>query len=115
MSYGSATLAENVDTTVRVADRAGEDAGPSRKAPDRASQLQVTRPAGSGTPWASVGALVDEIGAVPCRTSDPEAWWPDRRDLDSPATRLAVAGCWRCPAREACLAYAVAANEREGV
>jgi hypothetical protein len=38
-----------------------------------------------------------------------------RRELDAPSTRLAVAGCWRCPAREACLAYAVAADEREGV
>jgi hypothetical protein len=34
-SYGSAALAENVDTTITVADRAGKDTGPSRK---------VTRP-----------------------------------------------------------------------
>jgi hypothetical protein len=65
--------------------------------------------------WLRLSALVDEIGAVPCRTSDPEAWWPDRRDLDSPRTRLAVQGCWRCSARSECLAYAVAAGEREGV
>ena len=60
-------------------------------------------------------ALVDEIGAVPCRTSDPEAWWPDRRDLDSSATRLAVRGGWRCPARAPCLADAEAADEHAGV
>ena len=52
---------------------------------------------------------------MPCRTSDPDAWWPDRRQLDAPATRMAVHGCWRCPAREARLAYALAAGEREGV
>ena len=32
--------------------------------------------------WLSLAALVDEIGAVPCRTSDPEAWWPDRTEVD---------------------------------
>jgi hypothetical protein len=64
---------------------------------------------------AEVGRTVDEIDAVPCRTSDPEAWWPDRRELDDPATRTAVQACWRCPAREACLDYAVAADEAEGI
>ncbi len=29
-SYGNAAMAENVDTTVRVADHAGQDTGPSR-------------------------------------------------------------------------------------
>lgn len=67
------------------------------------------------TEWLTLTRLVDEIGAVPCRTSDPEAWWPDRKNLDAPATRMAVHGCWRCPAREACLDFALAANEREGV
>ncbi len=67
------------------------------------------------TEWLRLAAVLEEAGAVPCRQSDPEAWWPDRKQLDSPSTRTGVAGCWRCPAREACLAYAVAADEREGV
>lgn len=68
------------------------------------------------TEWLSLSTLINgEGGAVPCRTSDPEAWWPDRKHVDSPAARMAVHGCWRCPAREACLSYAVAADEREGV
>lgn len=67
------------------------------------------------TEWLALSALVDEVGTVPCRSGDPEAWWPDRKQLDAPATRAAVHGCWRCPARDACLAYAVAANEREGI
>jgi hypothetical protein len=62
----------------------------------------------------TLATLVD-ANTVSCRTSDPEAWWPDRREVDAPATRLAVAGCWQCSAREARLAYAVAADEREGV
>jgi hypothetical protein len=46
---------------------------------------------------------------------DTEAWWPDRKDLDAPSTRMAVRACWTCPARGACLSYAVAADERFGV
>ncbi|GAA3172702.1 transcriptional regulator WhiB2 [Blastococcus jejuensis] len=67
------------------------------------------------TEWRHLAVALEEAGTVPCRGSDPEAWWPDRKHLDAPSTRLAVHGCWRCPAREPCLAYAVAAGEREGV
>lgn len=67
------------------------------------------------TKWLTLAAVIEEAGSVPCRESDAEAWWPDKRTADAPSTRMAVQGCWRCPAREACLAYAVAANEREGV
>jgi hypothetical protein len=63
--------------------------------------------------WLRLAALVDEIGAVPCRTTDPEAWWPDRGDY-FPA-RMALDACGICAARDACLAYAVAADEREGI
>ena len=39
----------------------------------------------------ALAAVLDECGDVPCRTSpDPDAWWPDRRDVDSPAARGAV-------------------------
>jgi hypothetical protein len=34
------------------------------------------------------------------RETDAEAWWPDRKQLDGPAARMAVQACWRCPARE---------------
>jgi hypothetical protein len=85
-----------------------------------AAALQTDEPAWAIPPkalaeWVRLSTLVDEIGTVPCRTSDPEAWWPDRKNLDAPATRMAVHGCWRCPAREACLDFALVANEREGV
>jgi WhiB family transcriptional regulator, redox-sensing transcriptional regulator len=51
---------------------------------------------------------------VPCRTADAEAWWPGKRDMNSPATQGAVAACLRCPVEAACLAYALAADERFG-
>jgi hypothetical protein len=72
-------------------------------------------PPGALTEWLALAAVLGDAGTVPCQTSDTEAWWPDRRDMDAPATRMAVRGCWRCPARDACLGYAVAADERFGV
>jgi hypothetical protein len=65
--------------------------------------------------WLALTAILDDAGSVPCRTSDAEAWWPDKKTMDAPSTREAVRGCWRCPARDACLAYAVAADERFGI
>jgi WhiB family redox-sensing transcriptional regulator len=52
---------------------------------------------------------------VPCRVAKAETWWPDKRDADGPAAHGAVAACHRCPAESACLAYALAADERFGV
>ena len=66
--------------------------------------------------WLTLTRAVDALGdTVPCRTGDPDAWWPDKKALDSPATLGAIAACWSCGAREACLSYALAADEREGV
>lgn len=65
--------------------------------------------------WLTLAARVDEMGAVPCQTSDPEAWWPDRKEVDDFPARMALDACSVCAAREACLAYAVAADEREGI
>jgi hypothetical protein len=67
------------------------------------------------TEWLTLAALIDEIGAVPCRTSDPEAWWPDRREVDEPPARMAVEACSVCDAQAACLDYALATGEREGI
>lgn len=72
-------------------------------------------PAGALTEWLRLAAAVDQIGAVPCRTSDPEAWWPDRGDVGGLAARMTFDACSVCAARDACLNYAVAADESEGV
>src|SRR4051812_21489124 len=65
--------------------------------------------------WLRLAALVDEIGAVPCRTSDPEAWWPNRNAVDHPPARMAREACFGCEAKAACLDYALAADEPEGI
>src|SRR4051794_9818804 len=72
-------------------------------------------PAGALTAWLRLKALGDEIGAVPCRTSDPEAWWPDRSEVDGYEARAAIAACEACPARQPCLDYAIAADEPGGI
>jgi hypothetical protein len=66
--------------------------------------------------WLTLTSLLDKLpdDQVPCR-ADPAAWWPDRKHLDSEATRGAADACRRCPAHGACLDYALAADERDGV
>jgi WhiB family redox-sensing transcriptional regulator len=61
-------------------------------------------------------ALADPaLDEVPCRAGDPEDWWPDRKQLDSPVTLAASDACRSCRARAACLDYALAADERFGI
>jgi len=72
-------------------------------------------PAAARDEWLTLSQVLDEVDVVPCRTGDAEAWWPDRKQLHSPATRGTVAACRRCPAQVACLAYVLAAEERFGV
>ena len=55
---------------------------------------------------------------MPCRTSDPDAWWPARTEVDELPARMALDACSVCPARRPCLDYALAAlaaDEREGI
>src|SRR3954447_12686448 len=65
--------------------------------------------------WLELQRQLEEVGPVPCQESDVTAWWPDKRDLDSPATHGAVAACRRCPLQVPCAEYAIAADERFGV
>jgi WhiB family redox-sensing transcriptional regulator len=63
--------------------------------------------------WITLADVLHVYGAAPCEVvDDPEAWWPVRGDEPAPS---AVAACEACPARRACLDYAVAADERAGV
>lgn len=64
--------------------------------------------------WLALAQVLDEIDTVPCRTRNPEEWWPVRKPFGT-ATRRAIAFCHGCPAEGACLAYALAADERFGV
>jgi WhiB family redox-sensing transcriptional regulator len=68
-------------------------------------------PAGARTEWLTLARVLADHGPPPCEEGDPEAWWPHKGD---PA-QSARGGCEVCPARVECLAYAVAAGEREGL
>lgn len=65
--------------------------------------------------WRDLQRQLEEVGPVPCQESDVTAWWPDKRDLDSPSTHGAVAACRRCPLQAPCAAYAITADERFGL
>ena len=64
---------------------------------------------------ARVAGGLEEVGPVACQTSDAEAWWPERKEVDGLPARMAVAACHQCPASGACLDYALAADERFGI
>jgi WhiB family redox-sensing transcriptional regulator len=60
--------------------------------------------------WLALARVLADHGPAPCEKGDPELWWPVRGGSPD-----AVAGCEVCPVRTECLAYAVAADERDGV
>ena len=55
--------------------------------------------------------VLAEHGPTPCEDGEPAMWWPPA----SGSSADAVSGCEVCPATVECLAYAVAADDREGV
>lgn len=59
--------------------------------------------------WLTLAAALAPLGPPPCE-SQPEAWWPTRQ-----VEEAALRACAGCPAREACLDYATAAKEPEGI
>ncbi len=65
--------------------------------------------------WLTLARVLADHGPAPCEEGDPELWWPDKKDMNAPSTRIAVRACWRYPAREPCLSFALAAEERFGV
>lgn len=72
-------------------------------------------PAKAAAQWLALREALQEAGPVACQTSDPEAWWPDHKEVDELPARMAVACCRRCPAAAPCLAYALAADHRYGI
>lgn len=50
----------------------------------------------------------------PCQNSDPEVWFPIA-EQDMSNYRAAKKLCGICPARKACLEYALIANEQFGI
>jgi hypothetical protein len=72
-------------------------------------------PAKATAQWLALRDALEEAGPVACQTSDAEAWWPDHKDVQGPAARMAIAACRRCEAAGPCLAYALAADHRYGI
>ncbi len=69
-------------------------------------------PARAREEWLRLNRLLDRIGPTPCQSGDPEAWWASK-----PVDRAlkAIEACYRCQAQDACLTYALAADERFGI
>jgi hypothetical protein len=83
--------------------------------PEGSDRVPWAIPPAARAAWLDLQDQLELVGTVPCRTADNSAWWPDKRDLDSPATHGAIAACRRCPLRGPCAEYAIAADERFGV
>ena len=81
---------------------------------DPASLALGSVPAEARDAWLELNGVLDRVGTVPCQCGDPEAWWPPARKPFHAALR-AVAACHGCAAQDACLAYALAADERFGI
>lgn len=75
----------------------------------------IRLPTAAGAAWVRLRRLLDRLGPVPCQIGPAEAWWPDAKAARGPGVQRAVAGCRRCPVSQACLEYALAADERFGV
>ena len=78
------------------------------------SNAAYTIPARALAEWLRLATTLKDADALPCRTGDPEAWWPDKTQVESDRTQETIAACYRCPVRAACADYAIAAGEREG-
>lgn len=65
--------------------------------------------------WLALREALERVGPVACQGTDAEAWWPDSKDAQGPAARMAVDACRRCEAAGPCLAYALAADHRYGI
>jgi hypothetical protein len=72
-------------------------------------------PAKAAAEWLTLREVLEAVGSVACETTDPEAWWPDAKDVDGTPARRARAACRACPAAGPCLAYALAADHRYGI
>lgn len=60
-------------------------------------------------------AMANSPIVPPCTNSDPEAWFPEQGGMPTRELRKVKELCGICPAKVACLTYALAANEPFGV
>jgi WhiB family redox-sensing transcriptional regulator len=60
-------------------------------------------------------AAMEEHGDPICRTTDPDAWFPETGEGNSKAIRYAKEMCKQCPLIVECGIYAIAAGEQHGI
>jgi hypothetical protein len=60
-------------------------------------------------------AMANSPIVPPCTNADPEAWFPEQGGMATHELRNVKALCSMCPAKAACLNYALVANEPWGV
>jgi len=62
----------------------------------------------------NLALAIREHGHTPCMTTDPEAFFPEKGNLDGDARR-AKALCAECPVRAECLTFGLVNNEPYGI
>ena len=66
--------------------------------------------------WNKLNDAIDESPVtIPCRYSDPDAWFPDPKDTNIMGFRNAKSLCADCPVKMPCLEYAITNNESHGI
>ena len=60
-------------------------------------------------------AAMEKHGDPICRTTDPDAWFPEAGDGHSKAIRYAKEMCLECPLLVECRLYALVAEEPHGI
>ena len=60
-------------------------------------------------------AAIAKHGDPICRTTDPDAWFPESGEGSSKPVRDAKAMCAACPVVRQCRDYAIANKERHGI
>ena len=60
-------------------------------------------------------AAIAKHGDPICRTTDPDAWFPDSTEGSAKPARDARAMCAACPVMAQCRDYAIANKERHGI
>lgn len=70
-------------------------------------------PSAAQDAWSELAEILHRDGPAPCEeAADPDAWWPDN---GTKPDDVVIRCCTGCPARVACVTYALAAGEDDGV
>jgi len=91
------------------------EAPPPKSAFDKLNSWGYVLPMNLFTYSQNLTAAIKEHGDPICRTTDPEAWFPETGEGHSGATRYAKEMCAECPVMVQCRDYAIANNEQHGI